>query len=256
MKPAVNPAFALARRLLPVVAVALPLAPLVVASPAQAEHAAAVPERAVDPLRVQAVREFEQLQARYPGADASWKDGQAGPEVVTGLRVQVPGATSPQQAAETFLREHADLLGIPAKDLKPLGQSRLTDRVVVRFSQQVQTAAGVLPVLDRYVTVTLDAQGTILTLASDAMPVRRFALGHTTEADARTAAIRAALELKPQQPLPVVQTAQAQVVVAHPGKSLHAWAIQVTVTPRVDRRLLLVDAVTGQVVHQQSLVQH
>jgi hypothetical protein len=240
--PLVRPiALALVALLLPLIA-----APAVANSPAD-------PVRAI---HAQAERAFQALQTRFPDADVSWRDGQAGPEVVTGLHIQIPGATTPQQAAETFLREHQDLLGIPARDLKPMGQSRSRDRVVVRFSQQVQTAVGVLPVLDRYVTVTLDAQGRILTLASDAMPVRPFTLGRVAEPEARTAAVRAALGLHPDQPLPVVQTVQGQVVVAHPGRALHAWAVDVTVTPRVDRRLVLVDAVTGLVVHQQSVVLH
>ncbi len=203
-----------------------------------------------------ALRAVEQLRIRNPDLQASWRPGQAGPEVVTGLRIEIPGVTTPERAADTFLQQNPNLLGIAASDLRHMTVSRSRDRVVVRYSQQAQTATGPLPVLNRYVAVTLDAQGRILALTSDAMPVHPLTIGRVPEAQARVTAIRSALQLGREDPLPVVQVAAMQGIFVQAHRSAHVWAVDVTVTPRVDRRLLFVDAVSGAVVHSQSLVLH
>lgn len=203
-----------------------------------------------------ALRAFEQLRLRYPEVQATWRSGQAGPEVVTGLRVEIPGVASPERTADAFLQQNADLVGIAARDLRHMAVSRSRDRVVVRYSQQAHTAAGVLPVFDRYVAVTLDAQGRILALTSDAMAVPLLPIGRVTEAQARETAIRTALELRREDPLPVVQTSAMQGLLVEAPRSRHVWAIDVTVKPLVDRRLLYVDAVSGGVLHSQSRVLH
>lgn len=206
--------------------------------------------------RTLAQQAFATLQARYPDADASWKSGQAGPEVVTGLQVDVPGARTPEARARGFLASCPGLLGIGDADLRFTGVSQSRAQVVAQFVQTAATPAGRVPVLDRHVAVTMDASGRVVVLASDAVAIGAIAAGKITAAQAQATVLREVDGVRVGSVVTDRPVQSAQVVVAFGNRAYLAWAVDVTVTPRIDRRLFVVDAATGRVMSQKSLVQH
>lgn len=218
---------------------------------------AAEPRGAAGPhpgLEAMARNAATELQKRYPGADVAWNAGQVGVAVVAGLQVETAGRT-PEERARGFLQAWPGLLGVPVSDLTLLRVDRIRNRTYVRFSQTVATPAGRLPVLDRLVAVTLDEGLRVRALSSDALPATGAQAAVVTAEVARDTAVRAVLELRPEAPTPAVAATAHSAVLATPQGTRTVWAVDVRLSP-VDRRAVVVDARSGAVLSQRSVVLH
>ncbi len=146
-------------------------------------------EKKAAQLRAAAEATVRQLKLRTPRARAVWRLGQSGPQLLSGVAFQTRGANA-EARARHFLRAHPTLLGgVDARDLRLDHVSRSHDRQVVRFAQ---SASG-LPVLDRFVAVTLDRRGVAIHFSSDARalgPVTRGPVSASQAARAATLAMQ------------------------------------------------------------------
>jgi len=207
-------------------------------------------------LRARAAEAFAELHRAAPRAEATWDADKPGAALVTGLHVATPPGT-PRQRAQAFLASHADLLGVPASELRFLELKTTRNRTVARFSQLCPVGLGALPVYNRFVTVAMDPGGTVLTLSSDVLPVTPFQRGTLSAERARDAAVRGVFGTRPEAPTPQAQASQAhETVVAMPGRALHAYVVEVVRTPLADHRLVLVDARDGTLLEQHNTVLH
>ncbi len=196
-----------------------------------------------------------QLEQRYPQTEAVWRSSQAGPEVVTGLQVAVPGAKTDTERAVAFLRSYEGLLGVGSDELQPIAGERMKGQSIVRFTQQARVPGGFLPVYNRMVVVALDDKSEVISVTSDAAPLPAFVVGSLTVAQARQAALA---HLKVQGPgrTDLSQLPALPAIFLMPAQARHVIAVEVTVTPRVDRRVVLVDAVNGQILRTETRQLH
>lgn len=197
--------------------------------------------------RATAKRAFKQLQARYGTADALWRDGQAGPHIVTGLTVK-PHGDSLRENARAFLRQNAALVGVAATSLRHIETSKSKHRVVARYQQ---TWAG-RDVLDRIVAVRMEQDGTVLGLVSDAMPVRSVPKATVPASNARHIAATAV-----NAPVHIARQLHAKaMILAHPSGAWPVWQVHVAAVPLRAHYRVVVDATNGKVVSIHNLVQH
>ena len=194
---------------------------------------------------------FEKLQKRHPDARVVWRDGLAGAEMLTSIDETPEGATDLARA-QRFLTAWNPLLGIPTSQLRHRKTENSRLRRVVRYQQRYDG----LDVLDRYVNVTLDTRGTVLTLSSDAVRITSCKRGKLSRRAATRQAIRGALGLSRKAKLPKIATRARQVIFAAPGRARHVWAVTVVKTPMHEHLEVLVDAITGQVLRISNQVRH
>lgn len=186
------------------------------------------------------------IAAHNPHAEAEWRPGQPGVQLLLDLDLAVPGETMDQRA-EAFLRQNEALIAIPFAALRPLPGTATRQRAVVRYQQLAQVAGDWLPVLGREVTLTFDvATGHLLRLVSDAMPTPQLARGKWTRAEA----VAKALESAPAGPRPEPRAAEPaveEVVIATAHGAHPVWIVHVAGKSLRDLRTLAVDARSGRV---------
>lgn len=194
---------------------------------------------------------FAELHKRYAAAEAVWQPGLAGPQMLVGLEAR-PDATTDRARAHAFLRTWEALMGVRARDLRFLAQERSKLRVTVRFAQ---TFDG-LEVLDRYVAVVLDTTGTVLSVGSDAVTIAGFERGHLGRDAAVERALRHALKVPQDRPVPAARSQAREVVFAAPGLARHAWAVRVVRAQLREHLEVVVDATSGAILQVRNLVRH
>lgn len=196
-----------------------------------------------DAVHQRALSAATQFQKRHPQAEVEWKAGQPGVAMVLGLDDAVAGATM-QEKAVTFLSQSADLLGIPASDLRPTDHTQTKYRHVQRFQQTARIDGRVLPVYNREVTVTFDAtNGHVLRLVSDAAPIVQQVVGALNQEQALQAAMTAVhgpQATRPAQPA----ASEAMVIVGQQARRV--WIVHVPGHSLTDLRTFAVDAETGK----------
>ena len=200
-----------------------------------------------------------ELANRWTGLEASWAPTMPGPTLLLGLQVTLPAGDTGARALQ-FAREIADLWGVPPAELAVLSVVRSKARVSVRIQQQVATPHGAVPVLDRDLVVTLDGDSRVISVTSDLLATVLPATVPCAEAVAQQAALRAALGLRADTAVTFAQLRQIQLsklaIVATPAGARLVWAVDVLADPLRDRRAVVVDAATGQVVGQRQVAQH
>ena len=190
---------------------------------------------------------FAQLKQRHVSADATWKAGQPGPEVVVGLNV-VSKAAGFRAKAEAFLTDHGKLVGVNASQLKFHELSRSNHRIVVRFKQ---VWAG-REVVDRLVAVRMDHNGAVLGFVSDAMPISTVPKAAVSQ---RQAQHIAATWTGQRADLSGDYAAEARVL-AMPNRAVPVWQVFVVAIPMRAHLQVMVDATNGSVLSVRNLVRH
>lgn len=123
------------------------------------------------------------LQASQPAARVIWQGDHA--RLLTGLNVTTEGATAADRVAG-FLRQHPNLVGLPGA-LRPLAVQHRNGRTTVQLTQAHQG----VPVLDHGLTVTLNAQGAVISLTNDTVRLQHVAAATIDEARALALAVEA-----------------------------------------------------------------
>lgn len=219
---------------------------------------------ATPPDRSAAEAAVESLDGR-----AVWSDFRNAPALVTGLRIAPEGETQ-QERAEAFLAEWSErLLGLSVSDLVFAGTEGARDRTSIRYQQFHQG----LPVTGRFVLVTLNDAGEVLSVSNDTVGIAQVEAGGLAEVNARAIAFAAVHPEVPasemgldvsagtptvaELPSSVADTTKAmRVILADAGRAMVVWKVHVMSHPVMRNATVLVDTQTGKVVGLKSNVQH
>lgn len=209
-------------------------------------HADPRPEEA----RAQAQEAFASLQQEHPSARALWQVGLTGPSQVLRLRAGTEGATA-EARARSFLARHEGLFGLVAEDLRFVGTSEAAGRVQVRFEQ----VHGGLVVHQRGLTVTLDEQGRVRSLANNTFPVASVRSATRSLEDARALALA---QVSGADDLRVPEAARLKkVIVAGPDGAFEAVPVPVAREGgSFDLVEVLVDAHDGSIRGTRRLIRN
>lgn len=196
-----------------------------------------------DPAHLAAEQTIAVLRARAPRLRVAWqRDGRL-PALIAGLAVPTQGE-SPTARARRFLLAHPALIGGAATQLREAGVSQSHGRTVVRFEAMVAD----LPLLDRSLSVSLDAEQRVFALVSD-LPVPAAIPDAKISAATASAAVRALPRMaKAALAAPVAAIWQPA------GLPLRVWMVDTVVVAGASHVRVLVDATTGQVVAQTERV--
>ncbi len=190
--------------------------------------------------RARAEASVQRLKDQRARLRVQWRKGRATPALVTGLATET-GHRDARRAAETFLTAWPDLVQLPATDLAHAETVQTRDRGVVRFEQRWQG----LPVHGRGVTVTVDAAGTVLSLAGDAQALAQVTPA-TLDAAAACDVARAAVGARLATPADALGCGTTRTIVAASGDyGVVSYQIQVTGAPALADWVVLVDGSTG-----------
>lgn len=199
---------------------------------------------------------FADLKAVAPQAEATWQPNAPGARLILDIDLMVAGAT-PDAKAHTFLQRFGAVLGAPGSEWRVMGRSHSAERDVIQFAQWHAVDGTLLAVLDRSTTLTFDASGRLLHVASDALPVARVSGRAAVTADAARRA--AVLDLAgPRAPVnaPLASAGPASLaLLLSPAGSQLVWAVEIG-RGKLDRAAVYVDATSGQVVQRRALVRH
>lgn len=110
---------------------------------------------------------FQALRVTSNDARAVWRSDQMA--LLTRVRIPTHGA-SVTQRVQHFLDAHAALFG--AVRLLVTDVDAHPERTIVRLEQTHSTSGGPVPVIDRSVILTLDAQGFVTRVVNDSVPLR------------------------------------------------------------------------------------
>ncbi len=202
-------------------------------------------------IHQRALQAFHALHARSPHAEAEWQARQPGIHMLLGLDEPLLGDTTAQRG-ERFLRANEALLGVSAGQLRPLAPTVSNQRTVLRYQQIARMGGQELRVLDAEVTLTFDnANGHLLRVLSEAVPVQQLAAGVVTREQAAAKASQSAAGATFARALPAA--AEQAVIVGHRGARL-VWVVHVPGASLQDLRTLAVDAVTGDVTRLPNRV--
>ncbi|MEY3015565.1 MAG: hypothetical protein RIT45_4300 [Pseudomonadota bacterium] len=204
-----------------------------------------------DPAHLAAQSAIAVLRRRAPRLQVQWqRDGRL-PALLTGLAVPTQGLGADAQPdadalarARGFLLAHPALVGGAVDALAALPVSRSARRTVVRF----EARPGDVPLLDRTLSVTLDAEGRVLHFVSDLPPLAAVPAG-SVAADAATAAARAVPRLGR-----ALLSTPTPALWQPAGRMLRVWRIDAVVVAGASHLRVLVDAATGEVVHLEEQV--
>jgi hypothetical protein len=226
---------------------------LTAAVPLAAVPAWALPAQELNTLQQVAKRQAVELQRRYPTAELSWSEQMLGPNVITGLQLDVPGDTVERKALQ-FIKQNEGLWGIHGDNLRLWHTTRSRDRSSVRLNLSVPTSAGELLVLDRVVVVTFDGAGRLITVTSDLVPLGAVQVGSVGEEQARQLAAHAVFGGRENQS---ASTGSARLaVVASLQATQVVWAVDVVASRVTERFAVLVDGQTGAIVSKRSVAIH
>lgn len=111
--------------------------------------------------------EVSRLKQRYPRLQVVFRDGQPGPQLVTGLRF-VPQGRDARERSAAFMRAYPGLLGgVSRAQLRFVRESRSRARHVALWEHWVDGA----PVLGKVLAVTMTEEGVVLRLSHDLVPI-------------------------------------------------------------------------------------
>lgn len=189
--------------------------------------------------RTRAKETVATLRLRSPRLAVEWRWSQPGPQLVAGLAAQTRGA-NPEARARHFLRDHEALLGgVRVADLRLDHISEAKGRQVARFAQSWRS----LPVLGRFVAVSLDTDGTVRHFSSDAAPIKRLKRGATAKAVAARKALLAVAAPGQQWRVHTI----TEVVDITPTGAVHGYAVDVMGSPKAKVLRVVVRSIDGAV---------
>lgn len=244
-----RPALALLLLVLPLQAVAAPQ------KPATAEQNPQVTS-SFDDARRAAERQITAWQKRSPKLEAAWRADLPGPALLTDLGERLDPVRF-QELGLAWAQRNAALWGIGSADLAVLQLQKGKLRTTLRLSQTALVGNQRMPVLQRGMALTIDADGQLLSVATEVLPVGKLNTQRIAKSQAEKAALKAALGLRDDRNLPMDHLYRCDLaILAGPAESRLVWAVDVVVQAATDRRAVLIEAETGVVVSQRQAVQH
>jgi hypothetical protein len=199
------------------------------------------------------------LRATSPDLDVVWHPGGKHVQTLTGLRDPVVPELELQQAVSAWLPRIAPLLGVAPHQLHLRGASKMADRTTFRYQQYAPATKGQkpLPVLDRALTVGLDAQRQVRVVNGDLVPVAAPMPFRVNADDAQQAADRAVLgpAFVVRSTTPPATAPQQAVVPGNHANVLPVWVVHSGLTPaKVER--VVVDGLSGAIIERRLIIQH
>ena len=195
----------------------------------------------------QAQAQFKELKARFSRADVTWRAGQPGAHLVTGLALKAKGRSF-QARARTFVNEHSALIGVHSENLRHIETSRSSYRIVVRFQQIFANHE----VVDRLLAVRMKHDGTILGFVSDLLTVNAVPKAKISSERAR----QIAAAWTSMRHIDAAKLDADAKILALPSGSRPVWQIHVMAVPMRAHLRVLVDAANGSVLSVRNLVRH
>ena len=192
---------------------------------------------------------IEAMQHDTPQMNIVWQMGDRWPAMITGMNIATDG-DDPQSQALDFVARWSNLIGLSPGSLVPVKTRSMTGR----SSVQLQQMHDGLPVIGRYVVITLDDAGVVRAVASDAIPFERALAGDITEAQAQRAAVTAVLG--EGTGVEASSSPIQRVIVADPGLAVVAWKVGVPGPTPLDAKVVLVDSRDGRILQVRSNVMH
>lgn len=242
-------ALALLLLTLPLQAVAAPQKPLVAEPTPQALSP-------FDDVRRSAERQVKVWQKRAAKLEVAWRADMPGPALLTDLGERLDPARFQDQGL-AWAQHNAGLWGLQSADWSVLHVQKGKLRTTLRLSQTALVSGIRVPVLQRGMALTIDAQGQMVSVTSEAVPLGKLTLERIAKADAQKTALKAVLGLREDRNLPLDRVHRCELaVLAGPTEARLVWAVDIVVQAATDRRAVLIDAETGVLLSQRSAVHH
>ncbi|MCB9542323.1 MAG: hypothetical protein R3F65_24500 [bacterium] len=207
--------------------------------------ALAAPALAAPAPRAEVRAALDAIEAHHPRLHATFRPGSPVPAVLTGVAIPTVGET-PRARVEGFVAAHRALFG--GAELVVGDVSARGARTVARLEQR----HGGLVVLDRAMTVTLDAAGRVVQMSGELSPLTTVEAA-TIDADAaRAIALRAVLG-------DAAATAHTEVrrgLVALGGRGTEVFEVELMRQPLREHLVVRVDAHRGRVIGVQNRIEH
>ncbi len=209
-----------------------------------------------DEVRRAAQRQVKAWQKRQPKLDAAWRDDLPGPALLTGIDQRLSPARL-QDLGLAWAQSNAGLWGVQGGDLTVLQLQKGQLRSTLRLGQTAMVAGQRMPVLQRGLALTIDAEGQVLSVVAEVMPIGKLGPQRIERGQAQKTAVKAALGLRDDRGVPVDRVHRCELaILAGPGEARLVWAVDVVVNPATDRRAVLVDAESGVILGQRQAAQH
>lgn len=196
-----------------------------------------------DGMRSSSEQALKRLLQTSPGAHASWRPGQTGPSLVTGLREATEGTTAAARA-RAFLERFPTLVGVSGPNLVEEETRTAAGRSIVTFRQRHQATE----VWGRSVAVTLDDAGRVLTVSNDLQPILVVAKGTVSLETAKATAMAAVSAAG--------ASAGRRVIVVGPVGAFEAAAFSAAPRGTFEAREVVVSLVDGRVTSIRDAIQH
>ena len=210
------------------------------------------PAAAYEPAaRADIEQAIDVLRDSNPKLRVVYGRGQLGPSVLTGIRLPTDGAT-PRARADDFLERMSIVLGVPSTQLAFVKVTATRDRNIVRYRQ----VTGDQIVHGRVVALTLDAEGFVISISSDAHPVSEVLRGELSDDDARKSAAAAALGTDDHTALPPAPARVERVVIVNGNEAFEAARVLVATRGGAAVLEVLIDTRTGKVASVRPVIKH
>ena len=162
-----------------------------------------------------------------------------------------------QDLGLAWAQSTAGLWGVQGGDLTVLQLQKGQLRSTLRLGQTAMVAGQRMPVLQRGLALTIDAEGQVLSVVAEVMPIGKLGPQRIERGQAQKTAVKAALGLRDDRGVPVDRVHRCELaILAGPGEARLVWAVDVVVNPATDRRAVLVDAESGVILGQRQAAQH
>ena len=208
--------------------------------------ALATPARAqTTPRPEPAQAALTQLLSAHPQARYIPPSVEGGPALLVGLAEPTQGQDAAARALD-FIQRRASALRISADQLRVAQVRQAAGQQVVLFEQ----VHGQLPVLGRHMAVTLDAQGKVLTVTHNVLPIQVALKGQVSAQEASAIAQRHVHGDALEVPL---ATGYTRVILAQPGQIVEAWEIALPMTPTLLQPRVLISTLDGAVLSTRDL---
>lgn len=211
--------------------------------------ALAAPALAAPAPRAEVRAALDAIEAANPALHATFRPGSPVPSVLTGVAIPTAGET-PRARVLGFVAAHRGLFGgaeLVVGDVTARG-ARTVARLEQRHAGQV--------VLDRAMTVTLDAAGRVVQMSGELSPLTTVEPA-TIDADAaREIAIRAVTRTPAPAALPALATVVRRGVVALGGRGTEVFEVELSRAPLREHLVVRVDAHRGRVIGVQNRIEH
>lgn len=183
------------------------------------------------------------VQRVLPGARVTMMAFNQGVSKISRVRVATSGATF-EARANDFLARHAAAMGLDAQSLRAVRTEAAAGRTVVSYRQM----HGELPIIDRSLSVMMTAEGDVVRVQSDLVPLGDVVQGPV---EAATASAIATSALWGDVPFAALN-AERVVVSLENGRAMVVWAVHVPLRALVDHMVVLVDSRDGQIIEVRN----